>query len=94
MSRINDKGSVRVAAKTVDQVVRALGVARVDFIKADIEGAERLAIQGAAETISKFRPRMALCTYHLPDDPQVIPAAVQKITPYAWALAALYDTTL
>jgi FkbM family methyltransferase len=72
---------IELPLTTVDKVVAEVGLQRVDFIKMDIEGAERQAVVGAAETIKRFRPRMALCIYHLPDDPTVIPAAVLKIDP-------------
>jgi len=72
---------IELPLTTVDKLVAELGLQRVDFIKMDIEGAERQAIAGAAETIKRFRPRMALCLYHLPDDPTVIPAAVLKVNP-------------
>jgi hypothetical protein len=61
---------------TVDKMVAELSLEHVDYIKLDIEGAERRAIAGAKETIAKFHPRMALCVYHLRDDPEEIPKAV------------------
>jgi FkbM family methyltransferase len=81
-SRVSEHGAVEISAATIDEVVDSLKLKRVDFIKADIEGAERKAIQGAKRTISTFGPKMALCTYHLDDDPVAIPAAVQSIRPY------------
>ena len=63
---------------TVDNLVSELRLSRVDFIKMDIEGAERNAVAGARATLQRYRPRMALCVYHLPDDPQAVPAAVNK----------------
>lgn len=41
---------------------------RVDFIKLDIEGAERNCLEGARKTIEKYHPRLAICAYHLQDD--------------------------
>ena len=64
---------IRVPTVTIDEMVAELKVERVDFIKMDIEGAERHALAGAARTIGQFGPRMALCIYHTPDDPVVIP---------------------
>jgi FkbM family methyltransferase len=81
-SRVSDTGSLEVQAVTVDETMQELGVPKVDFIKADIEGAERHALAGAKQTITTSGPKMALCTYHLPDDPQTIPAIVQSFRSY------------
>ena len=62
----------------LDDIVKELQLDRVDFIKMDIEGSERRALQGAAKTIERFRPRMALCSYHRQDDPVVLPQVVQS----------------
>jgi len=67
---------LRLPVTTIDNLVRELGLSSVNFIKMDIEGSERRAIVGAKRTISSFRPRMAICVYHLADDPVVIPQAV------------------
>ena len=57
---------------TIDKLVAQLQLARVDFIKMDIEAAEPKAIIGGRETIAKFHPRMALCTYHAPEHPKLV----------------------
>ena len=62
---------------TVDKIVNDLGLAKVDLIKMDIEGAERRALAGSVETIRRFRPRMAICVYHLDDDPVEVPEKVR-----------------
>jgi len=66
---------------TTDQLVRELNLPRVDFIKMDIEGAEQKAIAGARNTIQQFHPRMALCIYHMKDDPVMVPKLVAEIAP-------------
>ena len=58
---------VRVPVTTIDRVVADLNLARVDFIKMDIEGAEANALAGAAATIRRFRPSIALGTEHTQD---------------------------
>jgi hypothetical protein len=47
--------------RTVDQSSRN-GIEKVDFIKMDIEGAEREALEGAKP--SSVLSEMAICTYH------------------------------
>jgi FkbM family methyltransferase len=74
-------GDITIPVTTIDKILAELNLIRVDFIKMDIEGAERHAVAGARDTIALFRPRMALCTYHLPDDPVKIPEAVHAAHP-------------
>lgn len=58
-------GSTRsVEVTTIDAFVEENGLDRVDFIKADIEGAEELAIEGAREVIARFRPKWSVASYH------------------------------
>jgi FkbM family methyltransferase len=52
--------SVPVRVRTVDGLVRELGLSRVDFLKIDIEGAVPAALRGASETLRRFHPRIAL----------------------------------
>ena len=70
-----------VPVRPLDDIVVELGLDRVDFIKMDIEGAEREALRGARETIGRFRPRMAICTYHRAGDPIEIPKAARAAIP-------------
>ncbi len=61
--------SIEVETTTIDAVVDELKLPAVDLIKLDIEGAESAAIHGAAETIRRFRPRIAIATEHTGDVP-------------------------
>jgi FkbM family methyltransferase len=58
-----------VPVAPIDQIAERFHLEKVDFIKMDIEGAEREALQGAMGVISRFQPRLAISAYHLPDDP-------------------------
>jgi FkbM family methyltransferase len=49
-----------VALTTLDAVVAALGLARLDFIKADVEGWELRLLHGGADTLRRFCPRLML----------------------------------
>ena len=73
--------SLTVETTTIDDFVRENHLPRVDFIKADIEGFERHMLAGAQDTLARFAPKLALCTYHLPDDPQVMADLILKANP-------------
>lgn len=49
-----------VAVTTMDTFVRAHGLTRVNFIKADVEGWEGRMLAGAQETLARFRPALML----------------------------------
>ena len=71
----------KVPVRRLDIILEELGVTRVDFIKMDIEGSERFALQGSKETLQRYGPHLAICSYHLPDDSSAIPEAIEKIRP-------------
>jgi FkbM family methyltransferase len=60
-SRKVPEGEV-VELATLDALWSSLGLARVDLMKLDIEGAEEWALQGAAEVITTYRPAI-ICSY-------------------------------
>ena len=53
----------------------------VTFIKADIEGMEMEMLEGARNTIEKYKPKMAVCVYHYPCDLYCIPKYIRQINP-------------
>ena len=64
------------------QVTQLLHLPRVDFIKMDIEGAEREALRGASRTLARDFPRLMLDSYHRLDDMQVLPAIIRQANPH------------
>jgi len=51
------------------------------FIKLDVEGAELEALKGAAGTIRRNRPKLAVCVYHKPGDLFEIPLLISSLVP-------------
>jgi FkbM family methyltransferase len=78
---VDEKGELTVQALPIDTIVDELKLDRVDFLKLDIEGAERHALDGARKTLGRFGPDLAVSVYHLPDDPQVIQNKVATANP-------------
>ncbi|MCL4401687.1 MAG: FkbM family methyltransferase, partial [Acidobacteria bacterium] len=72
---------VQVPLTTIDTLVAELKLERVDYIKMDIEGAERKALAGARKTLANYHPRMALSAYHVPTDPEKIPELIHQTWP-------------
>ena len=62
--RASGPATARRAYDHGDVFVEERGLAQVDFIKCDIEGAEELAIRGAEKTIERFRPKWTISSYH------------------------------
>ena len=70
-----------VKVTTIDSFVEKHSLTRVDFIKCDIEGAERNMLRGAKNTLKTFAPKLSICTYHLPDDPEVLEKIIIDANP-------------
>jgi len=70
-----------ITITTLDEFVKEAGIEKVNFLKADIEGYERHFLTGAKLTIKRFLPKIAICTYHLPDDPDVLEAIIKGYNP-------------
>lgn len=81
LTRVCSKESIMVPTITIDAFVKENRLEKVDFIKADIEGAERMMLEGAKETLAKFAPKLSLCTYHFPDDREVLTKLILKANP-------------
>jgi FkbM family methyltransferase len=70
------------ASVTIDDFCRHERIPRIDLIKMDIEGSEAAALEGAAETIERWRPKLAISVYHNASDLWTIPNAVRRRYPF------------
>ncbi|MBR7132348.1 MAG: FkbM family methyltransferase [Clostridia bacterium] len=69
-------GNSKALFTTVDSL---LPNERISYIKMDIEGEEKNAIEGARQTILKNKPKMLIACYHRTEDLLSIPQAVFSI---------------
>ena len=72
---------VSVDVTTLDDFAESRHLSHLDFIKADIEGAERHMLKGATRVLREFHPKLAICTYHYSDDPQVLESIIKAANP-------------
>lgn len=77
LSRVAEDGEDEIKAVAVDEVIDE----KVTFIKMDIEGSELNALHGAAETIKRYKPKLAICIYHKLEDIIEIPQYIHSLVP-------------
>ena len=70
--------TVEVEAESLDNV---LGGDKVDYIKFDVEGAEKEAIMGASKTIEKHKPALLISLYHRSGDVFELPLMINELFP-------------
>jgi FkbM family methyltransferase len=74
-SKINGSGTLTIHVNKLDHLLQE----KITFLKMDIEGAEREAIEGASELIKRYHPRLAISVYHRHDDFWQIPEQILSI---------------
>lgn len=75
-SRVVASGIEKIQVKTIDSILNGT---EATYIKMDIEGSELKALQGAAGTIKKYKPKLAICVYHKPEDLIEIPSYIYSL---------------
>lgn len=78
-TQISDKGDVEVDVIKLDDFFKTHEPPT--FIKMDIEGSELAELKGCAETIRKYKPKLAICVYHKPEDIFEIPEYILSLNP-------------
>lgn len=75
-SYITENGKMEIKVKALDDIVME---DRPTFIKMDIEGAEMEALKGSQKIIQAYRPKLAICIYHRPEDLFEIPLFIKEL---------------
>lgn len=78
-----------ISCYTLDEYAENNNLDRIDFIKADIEGAECNMLRGATRVLREYAPKLAICTYHRPTDKEDITKIIKEANPkykieYKW----------
>ncbi|TAL02679.1 MAG: FkbM family methyltransferase [Rhodospirillaceae bacterium] len=75
----------------LDQIVDALNLARVDFIKLDVDGFECHVLRGAARTLARFHPViiMEIAPQILEEQGESLERLIALLTSYGYALRSL-----
>jgi len=88
-SRVQVDGGETIELESIDNY---LGGTRATMIKMDIEGQELAALRGAANTIQKWHPKLAICIYHKREDLWEIPQYIKKLySKYKFYIRAYED---
>lgn len=77
-----EDGADDLPLRSIDGFVRDEGLNTLDYIKMDIEGAELSALEGAVDTIARFRPKLAISLYHKLSDFIDIPQFLHARFPF------------
>lgn len=79
ISIVGEGGNIPVI--TLDAFVQENKIEKIDFLKMDVEGFERKVFLGGLNSLRNFKPRMGVCIYHLPDDPEILRNLILSINP-------------
>jgi FkbM family methyltransferase len=80
-ARISNRGTAPVKLVSLDGYLSEKECSEITYIKLDIEGAELDALEGMKDTILKYKPKLAICIYHLPTDLWRIPLFIHRLNP-------------
>lgn len=69
---------VEINGRSADSI---LGGEAATLIKYDVEGSEKQALIGSAETIKKYKPRLIVSLYHRTEDMVELPLLIKELNP-------------
>lgn len=71
----------QIRIDTIDNLVASCVIKHIDYIKADIEGAERYMLKGAEKTLREMALKLSICTYHYKEDPFLVEEIIKQANP-------------
>ena len=79
----SEKGKIETQALTIDTIIKKEKLPETEqlVIKFDVEGNELKALDGACETIKKYKPLMFISCYHRSEDYFTLPLKVLELNP-------------
>lgn len=77
---VKELGNISISVTSLDSILIKTE-AQPTFIKYDIEGSEYEALMGARNVIANYKPRLAICVYHKPEDLYEIPKLIKDLNP-------------
>ena len=80
-SKKDSQGDILGKFIDLDTYVARKNLPRVDYIKLDIEGAELDMLHGAAKTITRCKPKMAVSAYHKWEDLWTLATYIKSLRP-------------
>ena len=75
-SHISEEGDVEIEVRALDDTIFEDAPT---YIKMDIEGSEIEALKGAKRIIQQYKPKLAICIYHNPEDLFEIPIMIKEM---------------
>lgn len=73
---VSDHGGIMISADSIDSKLTGR---EATFIKMDVEGSELESLKGAIQTITNYKPKLAISLYHKPEDIIQIPAFIESL---------------
>lgn len=85
-SLLSKEGKISVSVDSLDRVFAQSAIAQEEppssyLIKLDVEGAEARALEGASETICRYRPKLIVSAYHRNEDLWTLPLQILGLCP-------------
>lgn len=75
-SNISNEGTIEIKVNSIDNILQQT---EATFIKMDVEGAEMNTLKGAHYTINTYRPILAVCIYHSPEEMFTLPYYIKNL---------------